>query len=106
MLSSMCVVVRCSRLTDVELLDNLLLLLVAGHDTSSSTLTLALANLQQHPEVRRGAGEGGSTSAWCQLSYSAPLCMGTNRQSCICYQLLPIAWLLHEMPLALAQRRW
>lgn len=37
------------RLSDQELADNLLVLLLAGHDTSSATLTLALANLQARP---------------------------------------------------------
>jgi hypothetical protein len=37
------------RLTDVEITDNLLLVLLAGFDTSSTTLTAVLANLQQHP---------------------------------------------------------
>ncbi|KAF6255323.1 cytochrome P450 [Scenedesmus sp. NREL 46B-D3] len=38
-----------NRLTDVEITDNLLLVLLAGFDTSSTTLTAVLANLQQHP---------------------------------------------------------
>lgn len=66
--SSMCVACACLRLTDVELLDNLLLLLLAGHDTSSSTLTLAMANLQQHPEVRLQRGGGLHQLSQCQLS--------------------------------------
>ena len=37
------------RLIDVEITDNLLLVLLAGFDTSSTTLTAVLANLQQHP---------------------------------------------------------
>lgn len=39
------------RLQDDEICDNLLLLLFAGHDTSSVTLTQALANIHEHPEV-------------------------------------------------------
>lgn len=39
------------RLTDVEITSNLLLVLLAGHDTSSTTLTRCLSNLQDHPEV-------------------------------------------------------
>lgn len=35
-----------NRLTDAELGDNLLLILLAGHDTSSTTLTNTMANLQ------------------------------------------------------------
>jgi cytochrome P450 len=38
-------------LTDEELTDNLLLLLLAGHDTSSTSLTNCLALLQDHPGV-------------------------------------------------------
>ncbi|KAF8055110.1 CYP716B1 [Scenedesmus sp. PABB004] len=38
-------------LSDVELGDNLLLVLLAGHDTSSTTLTNVLVNLQDHPEA-------------------------------------------------------
>ncbi|WIA16755.1 hypothetical protein OEZ85_013407 [Tetradesmus obliquus] len=40
-----------NRLTDQEITHNLLLVLLAGHDTSSTTLTRALANLQDHPRV-------------------------------------------------------
>lgn len=40
-----------ARLTDAELGDNLLLVLLAGHDTSSTTLTHVLAELQRHPRV-------------------------------------------------------
>eukprot|EP00877_Chromochloris_zofingiensis_P005472 jgi/Chrzof1/14926/Cz09g21020.t1 len=40
-----------NRLLDDEICENLLLLLFAGHDTSSVTLTQALANIQEHPEV-------------------------------------------------------
>lgn len=40
-----------NRLTDSELGDNLLLLMLAGHDTSSTTLTSVMANLQDHPEA-------------------------------------------------------
>jgi hypothetical protein len=39
------------RLTDEQICENILLLLLAGHDTSSTTLTLAMSNLQNHPEV-------------------------------------------------------
>lgn len=39
------------RLTDREICENMLLLLVAGHDTSSTTLTRCMSNLQDHPEV-------------------------------------------------------
>lgn len=35
-----------NKLTDEELGDNLLLILLAGHDTSSTTLTNAMAHLQ------------------------------------------------------------
>jgi cytochrome P450 len=35
----------------VEITDNLLLVLLAGFDTSSTTLTAVLANLQQHPQA-------------------------------------------------------
>eukprot|EP00878_Enallax_costatus_P032359 GHUV01035559.1.p1 GENE.GHUV01035559.1~~GHUV01035559.1.p1 ORF type:complete len:428 (+),score=123.78 GHUV01035559.1:560-1843(+) len=42
-----------NRLSDVELCDNLMLLLFAGHDTSSNTLINALALIQQHPEVKQ-----------------------------------------------------
>eukprot|EP00775_Hariotina_reticulata_P013035 gene13035-13164_t len=38
-------------LTDEQICENILLLLLAGHDTSSTTLTLAMSNLQDHPEV-------------------------------------------------------
>lgn len=41
----------CCRLTDAEITDNLLLVLLAGFDTSSTTLTAVLANLQQHPKA-------------------------------------------------------
>eukprot|EP00882_Tetradesmus_deserticola_P012745 GHRQ01013508.1.p4 GENE.GHRQ01013508.1~~GHRQ01013508.1.p4 ORF type:complete len:123 (-),score=38.80 GHRQ01013508.1:667-1035(-) len=40
----------CCRLTDLEITENILLLL-AGHDTSSTTLTRLLSALQDHPEV-------------------------------------------------------
>jgi cytochrome P450 len=38
-------------LTDVEISSNLLLVLLAGHDTSSTTLTRCLSNLQDNPWV-------------------------------------------------------
>ncbi|KAF6251646.1 cytochrome P450 [Scenedesmus sp. NREL 46B-D3] len=38
-----------NRLSEVELCDNLMLLILAGHDTSSATLTNILANLHDHP---------------------------------------------------------
>lgn len=41
-----------NRLTDAELGDNLLLILLAGHDTSSTTLTSAMANLQVYNSKR------------------------------------------------------
>ncbi|KAF6258855.1 cytochrome P450 [Scenedesmus sp. NREL 46B-D3] len=40
-----------NRLTDEQLGDNLLLIMLAGHDTSSTTLTNVMANLQSHPHV-------------------------------------------------------
>jgi cytochrome P450 len=45
---------QCSnpcRLTDIEITENILLLLLAGHDTSSTTLTRLLSVLHEHPEV-------------------------------------------------------
>jgi len=39
------------RLSDSQITDNILLLLLAGHDTSSSTLTQCFSNLQDHPAV-------------------------------------------------------
>lgn len=39
------------RLSDQEITDNILLLLLAGHDTSSTTLTQLMSNLQDHPHV-------------------------------------------------------
>jgi cytochrome P450 len=39
------------RLTDLEITENILLLLLAGHDTSSTTLTRLLSVLHEHPEV-------------------------------------------------------
>lgn len=39
------------RLTDAQITDNVLLLLLAGHDTSSTTLTQCFSNLQDHPQV-------------------------------------------------------
>jgi hypothetical protein len=36
----------CCRLTDQEITHNLLLVLLAGHDTSSTTLARAMSNLQ------------------------------------------------------------
>lgn len=36
-------------MTDSQICDNVLLMLFAGHDTSSSTLTHCLNNLQDHP---------------------------------------------------------
>lgn len=49
-----CLFCRCCcvlpvRLTDAELTDNLLLLLLAGHDTSSTSLTNALSLLHDNP---------------------------------------------------------
>lgn len=41
----------CCRLTDIEISSNLLLVLLAGHDTSSTTLTRCLSNLHDHPWV-------------------------------------------------------
>jgi cytochrome P450 len=38
-------------LTDNQITDNVLLLLLAGHDTSSTTLTKCFSNLQDHPAV-------------------------------------------------------
>eukprot|EP00879_Flechtneria_rotunda_P007705 GHRR01008078.1.p1 GENE.GHRR01008078.1~~GHRR01008078.1.p1 ORF type:complete len:426 (+),score=141.85 GHRR01008078.1:697-1974(+) len=40
-----------NRLTDQQIVENILLLLLAGHDTSSTTLAHTLSNLQDHPEV-------------------------------------------------------
>eukprot|EP00882_Tetradesmus_deserticola_P020829 GHRQ01022513.1.p1 GENE.GHRQ01022513.1~~GHRQ01022513.1.p1 ORF type:complete len:200 (+),score=77.64 GHRQ01022513.1:33-632(+) len=40
-----------NRLTDEQLGDNLLLIMLAGHDTSSTTLTNVMANLHNHPHV-------------------------------------------------------
>jgi cytochrome P450 len=37
------------RLSNSQICDNILLMLFAGHDTSSTTLTLCLSNLQDHP---------------------------------------------------------
>eukprot|EP00775_Hariotina_reticulata_P007859 gene7859-8055_t len=39
------------RLSDREITHNLLLVLLAGHDTSSTTLTRCMSNLQDHPRV-------------------------------------------------------
>jgi cytochrome P450 len=39
------------RLSDQEITHNLLLVLLAGHDTSATTLTRCLSNLQDHPRV-------------------------------------------------------
>jgi cytochrome P450 len=39
------------RLTDAEITSNILLVLLAGHDTSSTTLTRCLSNLHDHPWV-------------------------------------------------------
>jgi cytochrome P450 len=39
------------RLSREEWEDNLVVLLLAGHDTSSATLTRLMANLQEHPDV-------------------------------------------------------
>jgi cytochrome P450 len=38
-------------LTDLQISENILLLLFAGHDTSSSTLTQAMANMADTPHV-------------------------------------------------------
>jgi hypothetical protein len=38
-------------LTDAQICDNVLLLLLAGHDTSSTTLTQCFSNLQDSPHV-------------------------------------------------------
>jgi cytochrome P450 len=38
-------------LTDSQIGDNVLLLLLAGHDTSSTTLTQCFSNLQDNPHV-------------------------------------------------------
>ena len=40
-----------NRLSDDQINDNLLLVLLAGHDTSSTTLTHVMDQLQQHPEA-------------------------------------------------------
>jgi cytochrome P450 len=39
------------QLSDEQIIDNLLLLLFAGYDTSSTTLTRILSLLQRHPAV-------------------------------------------------------
>lgn len=39
------------RLSDSQITDNILLLLLADHDTSSIALTQCFSNLQDHPEV-------------------------------------------------------
>lgn len=46
----LCTAVLC-RLTDLEITENILLLLLAGHDTSSTTLTRLLSVLHDTPEV-------------------------------------------------------
>lgn len=38
-------------MTDSQITDNVLLLLLAGHDTSSTTLTQCFSNLHDHPHV-------------------------------------------------------
>lgn len=43
-----CLFLSC-RLTDSQIKDNILLLLFAGHETSSSALTLCFSNLQDNP---------------------------------------------------------
>lgn len=65
--------VLACRLTDAELLDNLLMLLVAGHDTTSSALTLAMANMQQHPQV-------GGPVVQCMERHSDAGCVPTQRR--------------------------
>lgn len=45
------VCMRVCRLTGNQITDNVLLLLLAGHDTSSTTLTKCFSNLQDHPAV-------------------------------------------------------
>jgi hypothetical protein len=57
-----------SRLTDQQLGDNLLLIMLAGHDTSSTTLTNVMANLQ----VRRGSS---STGAACTHRSCLSFCL-------------------------------
>jgi cytochrome P450 len=45
------------RLTDTQICDNILLLLFAGHDTSSTTLTHCFSNLQDHPAALQALRE-------------------------------------------------
>ena len=49
-------IVHCLRLSDAEIGDNLLSLMFAGHDTTSSALTTTLYCLQKNPEVGHGGG--------------------------------------------------
>jgi cytochrome P450 len=44
--SALLLLLLLCRLTDEQLGDNLLLIMLAGHDTSSTTLTNVMANLQ------------------------------------------------------------
>ena len=51
MCSSDCLHAFSCRLTDSQITDNILLLLLAGHDTSATALTQCFSNLQDHPDV-------------------------------------------------------
>eukprot|EP00928_Gymnodinium_smaydae_P040858 TRINITY_DN27679_c0_g1_i2.p1 TRINITY_DN27679_c0_g1~~TRINITY_DN27679_c0_g1_i2.p1 ORF type:complete len:548 (+),score=97.43 TRINITY_DN27679_c0_g1_i2:46-1644(+) len=46
---------QSSKMTDQELHNNVFLFFLAGHETSSATLTMALYLLAQHPEIQRKA---------------------------------------------------
>ncbi len=55
--------VRAEQMSDVELRDQLMTLLVAGHDTTATALSLALERLTRHPDILHAAVAAAHASA-------------------------------------------
>ena len=73
-----------SQLSEEELRDELMTLLIAGHETTASALTWAFYWLDRSPEVREKllaelASVGGDTSAIAKLPYLTAVCSETLR---------------------------
>ncbi len=79
-------------MTDEELRDELLTILLAGHETTATTLAWAFYQIHQHPDVREqllqeldGLGENPAPMEIAKLPYLSAVCQETLRM----YPVLP-----------------
>jgi cytochrome P450 len=56
-----------SKLSEQQLLDNIIGILIAGHDTTASTLGIVLFHLHTHPQARRSLHAGCCRSQACRV---------------------------------------